>query len=180
MIVSAPTQGHISSPFGWRQLGDERNLHTGLDFVAWKGAPIRAVLPGKVIIARQISGYGNAVVVAHADSELFSLYGHLDEFKTRTGKQVRAGDRIGTMGGTGWRPDDPARTVPVHLHFEFLSHWPPRGKDLDRLNPMEVFSQLGLPFDAEPKTFAAYGGARGLDLLALAAQHLIRPYPWRA
>lgn len=169
----APTSGRISSGYGWRQLGGQPDMHSGIDIAAPRGTPARSVLRGRVALVGAINGYGlSTVVVEHPDVELFSLYGHLDSAAVTPGQRVRQGQMIGRVGGDGWRPDNPTRTVPVHLHFEFLTRWPPSGRDQDRLNPMEVFARLGLSYDEASRTFTEQPPSETF------LQHLLRPYPW--
>jgi murein DD-endopeptidase MepM/ murein hydrolase activator NlpD len=178
-IVTAPAAGRLSSGFGWRTLGGEPNLHTGVDIAGARGSAIYAVLDGEVIAAGNISGYGTTVVLEHPDEQLYSLYAHLDRSHLRRGQVVRAGQRIGAMGGSGWRPNEPNRTVPVHLHFEFLDAWPPSGKDENRLDPIATFARLGLSLDDAPGSlFSVAPAAVGSGWLAQAVHRVIQPYPW--
>jgi len=84
--------------------------HNGVDLAAPEGAPIRAVANGIVVFADPYAKYGNLVVVAHGN-EITTHYGHCQEIKAKTGKVVKAGEIIGTVGATG------GATGP-HLHFE--------------------------------------------------------------
>lgn len=175
-IVSAPTVGHISSGFGWRTLDGHADLHTGIDLVGAEGSPIYAVLDGLVLAVGNISGYGLAVVVRHPEHDLVSLYAHLDSARVRKGQHVSVGQRIAKMGGSGWRPDEPNRTVPIHLHFEFLDTWPPAGKDQNRLDPIAVFERLGLSLNDDQRTFA--WTPPKADWVAYAMHRVLQPYPW--
>ena len=49
-------------------------------------------------------------MVRHGDRFL-TLYGHCDELLVRAGQRVAAGDRLATVGETGW-------TTAPHLHYE--------------------------------------------------------------
>ena len=60
--------------------------------------------------------YGNVIVIKHKDDNnntYFTLYAHLvyGSTKVSVGDTVYAGQRIATMGGTGWG-------TCIHLHFE--------------------------------------------------------------
>lgn len=87
--------------------------HTGVDFGAPAGTPVRATAGGVVVSAGSQGGYGNAVVVKH-DGAITTLYAHLSRFAAgvRAGARVSQGDTIGYVGQTGWA------TGP-HLHYEF-------------------------------------------------------------
>ncbi|HEU4747883.1 MAG TPA: M23 family metallopeptidase [Gemmatimonadaceae bacterium] len=106
----------ISSMFGRRRhpiFGTWRK-HTGTDYAAAMGTPIRAIGDGVVIFAGRRGGYGNAVDIRHANG-MVSRYGHMRNFAagTRVGARVIMGKTIGYVGMTGYA------TGP-HLHFEIL------------------------------------------------------------
>lgn len=105
----------ISSGFGvrmhpimhtWRQ-------HTGIDYAAPVGTPIRATGDGMVEFVGVQNGYGNVIVIRH-QGVYSTLYGHMSRFATglKRGQHVQQGDVIGYVGMTGWA------TGP-HLHYEF-------------------------------------------------------------
>lgn len=107
-----PADGPISSRFGRRlhPIFHTWRMHTGVDIGAGYGAPVRAAAAGQVVVAGEISGYGNAIVVDHGNG-LATLYGHLSRFGVRQGQRVGAGDTIGAVGNTG-------NSTGPHLHFE--------------------------------------------------------------
>lgn len=106
--VIFPSQGAFTSGFGAR--GD--SVHEGIDIANSIGTPIDAVMDGTVVEAGPASGYGNWVVLEHADGER-SIYGHMDTINVSTGQQVSAGDQIAEIGNEG-------RSTGPHLHFEIL------------------------------------------------------------
>jgi hypothetical protein len=124
-------------------------LHTGVDVAASEGTPVSAMLPGVVVLAApsgQVSGYGNVIVLQHGPA-LFSLYAHLSRMLVQRGAVLPGGATLGLVGRTAGTPSEPSKQFDVsgaHLHFEFLSQWPPRGKDLDRIDPGPVLSALGI------------------------------------
>ncbi len=104
----------ISSIFGMRKhplFGQWRN-HTGTDYAAPMGTPVRAIGDGIVIFAGRKGGYGNMIDIRHRNG-MVSRYGHMRNFATgiRPGMRVTMGSTIGFVGMTGWA------TGP-HLHFE--------------------------------------------------------------
>jgi murein DD-endopeptidase MepM/ murein hydrolase activator NlpD len=104
----------ISSIFGARKhpiFGEWRN-HTGTDYAAPMGTPVRAIGDGVVIFAGREGGYGNMIDIRHRNG-MVSRYGHMRNFATgiRPGTRVAMGSTIGYVGMTGWA------TGP-HLHFE--------------------------------------------------------------
>ncbi len=107
-----PGGGDVTSPFGMRLhpiLGYVR-MHNGVDMPCSIGDPIRAATEGIVTIAESYGGYGNTVVIQHANS-ISSLYAHLTTWTVNVDQYVFTGDQIGTCGTTG------LSTGP-HLHFE--------------------------------------------------------------
>lgn len=109
-----PVIAPISSHFGPR---DGRN-HNGIDLAANMGDDIRAARDGTVIIAGEVSGYGNTVVLEHADGTR-TLYAHASVLKVEVGQKVRQGDLIALVGSTG-------RSTGPHLHFEIIINDRPR------------------------------------------------------
>ncbi|HEY7877531.1 MAG TPA: M23 family metallopeptidase [Gemmatimonadaceae bacterium] len=106
----------ISSVFGLRMhpiLGIMRE-HTGIDYAANAGTPVRAIGDGVVTFAGRRGGYGNMIDIRHRNG-FVSRYGHLRGFAAgiRAGRQVTIGETIGYVGMTG------LATGP-HLHFEIL------------------------------------------------------------
>ena len=106
----------ISSGFSnarYHPILQEMRAHRGIDYAAPIGTPIKAVANGTVDFVGRQGGYGNLVILAHANS-VTTVYGHLNNFAStmRKGARVNQGDIIGTVGMTG------LATGP-HLHFEF-------------------------------------------------------------
>mmetsp|Transcript_40021 Transcript_40021/g.55621 ORF Transcript_40021/g.55621 Transcript_40021/m.55621 type:complete len:405 (-) Transcript_40021:154-1368(-) len=98
--------GFVSSGFGWRW----GRLHEGIDLAAETGAPIFSALDGTVHYADWSGGYGKLLCISHG-AGFSSRYAHCDELEKKVGQNVRAGERIGTVGATG-------RVTGPHLHFE--------------------------------------------------------------
>ncbi len=101
-----PNQTTPSSKFGYRH----GRAHTGIDLPFPKGTPVYAAFDGKVRISDYVGGYGNLVIIRHANG-LETFYGHLSESRVNPGDWVNAGDTIGLGGSTG-------RSSGPHLHFE--------------------------------------------------------------
>lgn len=116
---SLPSDGFISSEFGWRThpiLGSQR-FHAGVDFGADYGSSIRAADAGVVIFAGWYGGYGQTVIVDHGGG-LTSLYAHTSEIYVVQGQAVQKGEAIAAVGSTG------LSTGP-HLHFEVRANGEP-------------------------------------------------------
>jgi len=111
--LESPMPGYrISSRYGWRThpIFGGRRLHTGIDFAAPYGTPVRSAAGGRVIFTGWRGGYGNAVVVDHGGS-LATLYAHLSRISVRTGGRLAPSQSIGNVGSTGF-------STGPHLHFE--------------------------------------------------------------
>ena len=105
----------ISSGFAMRvhPISGQWKQHTGVDFAAPTGTPIRASADGVVDVAGPSNGYGNLVVLKHWNG-YSTAYGHMSRFAPgmHKGVKVQQGEVIGYVGMTGWA------TGP-HLHYEF-------------------------------------------------------------
>lgn len=99
----------IGSHFG--AYGPWSRYHTGLDFRAAYGTPIRAVRSGVVLYAGNSGDWaGNYVAIQHGDGQT-TMSSHLSSMVVQNGQAVRAGQLIGYVGQTG-------RAFGAHLHFE--------------------------------------------------------------
>ena len=85
-------------------------MHTGLDFRAASGDPVRATANGKVVSSGWAGGYGRMVEIDHGNG-LSTRYGHLSEIGVKVGDAIKIGQVIGAVGSTG-------RSTGPHLHYE--------------------------------------------------------------
>jgi murein DD-endopeptidase MepM/ murein hydrolase activator NlpD len=120
----APAAYHLTARFG-QCSGLWSHCHTGLDFAAASGTPIRAVASGKVVEAGPAGAYGNRTVVTLDDGTQL-WYCHQTTIEVTKGEQIRGGQFIGTVGATG-------NTTGPHLHLEVR----PRPK-----HPIDPFAAL--------------------------------------
>jgi murein DD-endopeptidase MepM/ murein hydrolase activator NlpD len=103
---SMPIVGAINSNFGWRH----GRLHSGIDLDLDTGDPVYAAIDGEVTTAEYTGGYGNLVVIKHANG-LETYYAHLSKIEVKAGDKLLSGDKLGLGGSTG-------RSTGPHLHFE--------------------------------------------------------------
>jgi septal ring factor EnvC (AmiA/AmiB activator) len=99
-----PVIGHLLTKFG-RKRDKKLNAYivsNGIHIQIEKGTAVRSVFNGKVLYTGTLEGYGNIIIVGHG-LNYHSLYGHLDEITTISGKVVRSGQIIGRSGDTGSR-----------------------------------------------------------------------------
>jgi len=125
----------VSSGFSSRihPLLKQWQRHQGVDYVAQAGTPVRCVGDGVVEFSGTRNSYGNVVQVRHSGGRT-TLYAHLRRISVRTGQRVEQGERLGTVGATGWA------TGP-HLHFEFKLGGVPRNPE--RLAQWSETAQIG-------------------------------------
>ncbi len=117
----------ITSPFGWRH---GRN-HDGLDLGAKPGTPIYAAEDGRVLFSKRFAGYGNLLVLKHAQN-YYTAYAHATSLFVGNGDKVKQGQQIATVGNTG-------HSTGPHLHFEIH-------KGTQSIDPKPL-----LPADMPPK-----------------------------
>jgi murein DD-endopeptidase MepM/ murein hydrolase activator NlpD len=88
--------------------------HNGLDFGVPEGTPILAIEDGTIILAGPDSGYkgGYGQHVRTKNSKGGGvIYGHMKRLDVKAGQIVKAGDKLGISGNTGW-------STGPHLHLE--------------------------------------------------------------
>lgn len=103
-----PVQGRVVSEFGPKDNGLRND---GVNIAAARGAPVVAAEGGTVAYAgNDIPGYGNVVLIRHADGYM-TTYAHLERIYTQRDSVVGKGETIGTVGISG------GLTSP-QLHFE--------------------------------------------------------------
>lgn len=94
---------------GFGEYGLWANSHTGQDFAAPYGTPVRAVGDGRIVSAEYEGSYGNKIAIEHPDGTV-TWYAHMSAFE-QTGGTVKAGDIIGRVGSTG-------NSTGNHVHLE--------------------------------------------------------------
>ncbi|WP_380281482.1 peptidoglycan DD-metalloendopeptidase family protein [Kitasatospora purpeofusca] len=116
--VVAATSGYVA-PVANPKLGTAYGVagsmwssghHTGADFVASTGTPLRAIANGTVVKAGNGGAYGNEVEIKLADGK-YAQYAHLSSIGVKIGQTVTVGQQIGLSGATG-------NVTGPHLHFE--------------------------------------------------------------
>ena len=107
-----PSQGHITSLFGWRRspFGFGRDFHSGIDIASPPGTEIRATAPGTVTSVGWMGGYGITVKISHKYG-FETIYAHCLSTSVSVGDYVRKGQRIAAVGQTG-------NATGNHLHYE--------------------------------------------------------------
>ncbi|EGT4384251.1 murein hydrolase activator NlpD [Cronobacter malonaticus] len=116
-----PTEGNVIENFSAAEGGNK-----GIDIAGSKGQAIIATADGRVVYAgNALRGYGNLIIIKHNDDYL-SAYAHNDTMLVREQQEVKAGQKIATMGSSG--------TSSTRLHFEIRY----KGKSV---NPLRYLPQ---------------------------------------
>ena len=111
---SKPVDGPVGSGFGFRAdpFTGRAALHTGLDFPAEAGTPVRAAAGGVVLSSAWHPEFGNLVELDHGNG-LVTRYAHNSKVRVHVGDLVKRGQVVSEVGTTG-------RSTGPHLHFEVL------------------------------------------------------------
>lgn len=122
-------------------------FHSAIDFYVGHGAPIYAANNGTVYAVgtgcvrgdtKCNSTKGNYVVINHNAGNYYTQYFHLSSVLVKVGQTVERGQKIGTMGNTGYVVPTPAygssSLAGTHLHFEVWKGVPYVGYHINPLN----------------------------------------------
>jgi murein DD-endopeptidase MepM/ murein hydrolase activator NlpD len=125
-----PVPDPANSRFGVRSVfnGRPRSPHSGTDFPALAGTPVKAPNAGRVRAARDLFFSGQTVVIDHG-MRMFSTLAHLSRIDVREGEMVAPGHVVGLVGATG-------RVTGPHLH------WALRLSEA-RIDPLSALALLG-------------------------------------
>lgn len=123
-----PLDGDIIYRFGRQQRPNGTVLRwNGIGIRAATGSPVRAVKAGRVVLAGPFEGYGPTVVLSHGDG-FYTLYLYLEEIGVMEGRDVNAGQVVGTVGGSD-TPEGP--------HIEFQIRAPMDGGSPQAQDPLQ-------------------------------------------
>lgn len=106
-----PVEGIMLSRFGLRRTfnNETKRRHTGLDFRAPAGTPIKTISAGKVVLVGEYYLPGNTVVIDHGNG-VVSMAMHMSKVLVKEGEWVARGQAYGFSGATG-------RVTGAHLHL---------------------------------------------------------------
>jgi murein DD-endopeptidase MepM/ murein hydrolase activator NlpD len=135
--------------------------HLGVDYAAPTGTPVRSVGQGIVDVAGSQGGFGNVVMVKHANGHT-TVYAHLSRINVKRGQSVMQGQTLGLVGATGWA------TGP-HLHFEFRVN----GQHKDPLTMARQSVTLEVSAAAREQ-FKRHAAIAKVDLTAAASTQISR------
>lgn len=120
LLLFKPVNGTLSSSF------NPKEGHYGIDLIAPKEDPVKAVMDGTVILSSFTANDGNIIQIQHANN-LISVYKHNSALLKKSGDYVKAGESIAFIGNSGDHSDGP------HLHFELWEGGIP-------VNPLDYLS----------------------------------------
>ena len=116
---------------GERVLNGQKDFHSGYDLVGIGSWDVTAAEGGTVVQSRMVTNksnltwqWGNYVCI-RTDAGQYHYYCHLASRAVCAGQTVRAGEKLGVMGNTGY-------SFGAHLHFEVRAA---DGKQLFARNP---------------------------------------------
>ena len=121
------------------------SFHDALDIYVGYGSSVYAANNGVVVNAvggcspgytRCNGGRGNYVIVNHNAGGYYTIYMHLRDFNVSVGQTVARGQKIATMGNTGYVVPVPSSYNPyggTHLHFGVMVGGP-NGTPVNPLN----------------------------------------------
>jgi len=147
-----PTPNHGINGGRW---GNTRGRHhNGLDIKAKIGTPIKSIKSGTVYSSNNAGKLGNYSIIRSKLDDgtfLFTLYSHLKEVPTVTGK-VNEGDEIGIAGKSGNAKDMPEERE--HVHITTRVGESEKWEDAVEVNPEDFldtkFDSDGKPISSEP------------------------------
>jgi septal ring factor EnvC (AmiA/AmiB activator) len=129
-----PVGGEVIYGFGREQRPNGTVLRwNGVGLAAPTGTPVRAVKSGRVVLAGPFEGYGPTVVLSHGEG-FYTLYLYLEEIGVVEGRDVAAGQVVGTVGG-GETPEGP--------HIEFQIRAPLEGRSPQAQDPLRWLRPRG-------------------------------------
>jgi len=107
------SQGYGKTSFSKRAY--KSGKHNGIDFAASTGTSLYASLGGKVVGVGNNGryAYGKWVAIDHGNG-IITLYGHMNSQSVNKGEKVDTGEKIGTVGNTGY-------STGSHVHFSVFS-----------------------------------------------------------
>ena len=112
LLLYRPVNGTISNGF------NPKGGHYGIDIIAPKEDPVKAVLDGTIVFAGFTSNGGNVIHIQH-NNNMISVYTHNSALLKKSGDRVKAGESIAFIGDSGEYSEGP------HLHFELWENGAP-------------------------------------------------------
>jgi septal ring factor EnvC (AmiA/AmiB activator) len=123
-----PVDGDLIYRFGRERRPNGTVLRwNGIGIAAPPGTPVHAVRAGSVVLAGPFEGYGPTVVLSHGGG-FYTLYLYLEDIGVVEGRNVAAGQVLGTVGGS---------QTPEGPHLEFQIRAPIGGGSPQAMDPLQ-------------------------------------------
>ncbi len=123
-----PVEGDLLYRFGRERMPNGTVLRwNGIGIQASTGTPVRAVKAGSVELAGPFQGYGPTVILSHGGG-FYTLYLYLEDIGVVQGREVEAGQVVGTVGGS---------QTPEGPHIEFQIRAPVAGGAPQAMDPLQ-------------------------------------------
>lgn len=126
--LSFPVQGKVIQGYGKRKHDEFSDIlfSKGLDVVADSSSLVAAVAQGKIILERELPGYGKVAILDHG-RRYYTLYGRLGQVNQEVGSFLQARDEIASV--------NPSEQGESNFYFELRY----KGK---AINPNKFFSSV--------------------------------------
>ena len=133
-VLDWPVDGTVIYQFGRDRRPNGTVLRrNGMGITAAAGTPVQAVRSGLVVLAGPFEGYGPTVVLSHGEG-FYTLYLYLEDIGVVEGREVQAGQVVGTVGGSD-TPEGP--------HIEFQIRAPVAGGSPQAMDPLRWLRPRG-------------------------------------
>jgi len=127
----SPMQSKITSSFGKARVYNDtlNGYHSGTDYRAKIGTPIKASNDGVVVLVKDRFYSGGTVILDHGHG-IYTCYYHMSKFDVKYGQKVKKSEVIGLSGDSG-------RVTGPHLHFSARVG----GEQVDPLQLIELLNK---------------------------------------
>jgi murein DD-endopeptidase MepM/ murein hydrolase activator NlpD len=127
----APMNSKITSSFGKARVYNNtlRGYHSGTDYRAKVGTPIKASNDGVVVLVKKRFYSGGTVIINHGQG-IYTCYYHMSKFGVKEGQKIKKAEVIGLSGVSG-------RVTGPHLHFSARVG----GEQVDPLQLIELLNK---------------------------------------
>ena len=126
-----PMQSKITSAFGKARVYNDtlNGYHSGTDYRAKVGTPIKASNDGVVVLVKDRFYSGGTVILDHGHG-IYTCYYHMSDFSVEDGQKIKKAEVIGLSGVSG-------RVTGPHLHFSARVG----GEQVDPLQLIELLNK---------------------------------------
>lgn len=118
----------VTNPFG-RRGSYAAGYHTGTDFAAPYGTPVRAPRSGTVVFSGYDSSYGNNVMIKEWTGKKVFLLAHMSSRSVVRGQKVLRGKIVGRVGSTGNSTGNHVHAEQRRSPFGYWEHEKPGWED---------------------------------------------------